>query len=97
MGYKLNVDPMVKLVTLRYICIVNRSIIIKFLRELRDNKYSHVLRCFKIQRLLFDCSINFSFTPIDRLWHDACSLDSMERNAYIRACELSQPWIQFDY
>ena len=22
---------------------------------------------------------------------DACSLDSMERNAYIRACELSQP------
>ena len=46
--------------------------------------------------LLFDCSFSFSFTPIDRLWHDACSLDSMERNAYIRACELSQPWIQFD-
>ena len=38
MGYKLNDDPMVKLVTLRYICIVNRSIIIKFLRELRDYK-----------------------------------------------------------
>ena len=38
----------------------------------------------------------FSFTPIDRLWHDACSLDSMERNPNIRACELSQPWIQFD-
>ena len=83
------------------------SIIIKFLRErgllamaphrLRDYKYSHFLRCFKIRRLLFDCSFSFSFTPIDRLWHDACSLDSMERNANIRACELSQPWIQFDY
>ena len=37
------------------------------------------------------CSIaHLAFTPIDRLWHDACSLDSMERNAYIRACELSQ-------
>ena len=86
--------------------IVNRSIIIKFLRErgvlamaphrLRNYKYAHFLRCFKIRRLLFDCSFSFSFTPIDRLWHDACSLDSMERNAYIRACELSQPWIQFD-
>ena len=85
---------------------MNRSIIIKFLRErgvlamaphrLCDYKYSHFLRCFKIRRLLFDCSFSFSFTPLDRLWHDACSLDSMERNAYIRACELSQPWIQFD-
>ena len=42
---------------------------------------------FKIRRLLFDCSFSFSFTPIDRLWHDACSLASMERNAYIRACD----------
>ena len=46
--------------------------------RLRDYKYSHFLRCFKIRRLLFDCSFSFSFTPIDRLWHDACSLDSME-------------------
>ena len=61
-----------------------------------DNKYSHFLRCFKIRILLFDFSFHYSFTPIDRLWHDACSLDSLERNAYIRACELSQPWIQFD-
>ena len=86
--------------------IVNRSIIIKFLRErgvlamaphrLCDYKYSHFLRCFKIRRLLFDCSFSFSFTPLDRLWHDACSLDSMERNAYLRACELLQPWIHFD-
>ena len=43
------------------------------------------------------CSFRFSFTPIVRLWHDACALDSMERNAYIRACELSQHRIQFDY
>ena len=103
MGYKLNFHRMVKLVIF---FLVNRSIIIKFLREsgvlamaphrLCDYKYSHFLRCFKIRRLLFDCSFSFSFTPIDRLWHDACSLDSMERNAYIRACELSQPWIQFD-
>ena len=62
--------------------------------RLCDYKYSHFLRCFKIWRLLFNCSFSFSFTPIDRLWHDACSLDSMESNAYIRACELSQPWIQ---
>ena len=65
--------------------------------RLRDYKYSYFLRCFKIRELLFDCSFSFSFTPIDRLWHDACSRDSMERNAYIRVCELSQPWIQFDY
>ena len=103
-GNKLNVHPMVKLVTLG---IANRSIIIEFSRErgviamaphrLRDYKYSHFLRCFKIRRWLFDCSFRFSFTPIVRLWHDACALDSMERNAYIRACELSQHWIQFDY
>ena len=71
--------------------VVNRSIIIKFLRErgvlamaphrLRDYKYSNFLRCFKIRKLLFDCSFSFSFTPIDCLWHDAFSLDSMERNA----------------
>ena len=61
--------------------------------RLRDYKYSHFLRCFKIRRWLFDCSFSFSFTQIVRLWHDACALDSMERNAYIRACELSQHWI----
>ena len=61
--------------------------------QLHIYKYSHLPRCFKIQRLLFDCSFSFSFTPIFCLWHDACSLDSMERDAYIRACELSQPWI----
>ena len=86
-GYKLNFHRMVKLVIF---FLVNRLIIIKFLREsgvlamaphrLCDYKYSHFLRCFKIWRLLFDCSFSFSFTPIDRLWHDACSLDSMERN-----------------
>ena len=67
------------------------SIIIKFLpgrgvlaiapHRLRDYKYSHFLRCFKIRRLLFDCPFRFSFTSEDCLWHDACSLDSMERNA----------------
>ena len=30
MGYKLNVDPMVKLETLRYFCIVNRSLSLNF-------------------------------------------------------------------
>ena len=67
-GYKLNVHPMVKLVTL----IRERGVLAMAPHRLREYKVSHFLRCFKIWRLLFDCSFSFLFTPIDRLWHEAC-------------------------
>ena len=95
---------MVKLETLS---IVNRSIIINFFENVgclrwHPNDYAITSTLIFLDVSKFgDCCLiahlAFLFTQIDRLWHDACSLDTMERNAYIRACELSQPWIQFDY